>query len=183
MRPDSEDGTVDDAEGGAAPDNSKAATPSLRRRLICLIYESLLVLGLLLIAGLLVSNARSGVLEGTDRILFQCYLLSVLGIYFCWYWSRTGQTLPMQTWRIALVCRDQKPLSARQAIGRFLLAGLAYGSSLAGLLMLWKNLFPPYGWVMLTPGIVSLLWAIVDEDRQFLHDRLSGTRLVLKPHP
>lgn len=183
MRPDSENSTVDDAAGGTTPDNSKATTPSLRRRLICLIYESLLVLGLLLIAGLLVSNARSGVLEGTDRILFQCYLLSVLGIYFCWYWSRTGQTLPMQTWRIAIVRRDGTPLSVRQSLRRFLLAALAYGSSLAGALMLWKNLSPPYGWVMLTPGIVSLLWAIVDPDRQFLHDRLSGTRLVLKPQP
>ena len=26
----------------------------------------------------------------------------------------------------------------------------------------------------------GLLWAFFDRDRQFLHDRLSGTRLVLK---
>jgi len=138
------------------------------------------VLALLLIAGLLVSNARSDVLEGTDRILFQCYLMSVLGIYFCWHWSRSGQTLPMQTWRIKLVRKDQNPPSLQQALVRFLLATLGYGSSLAGVLMLWKSFFPPYGWLMLTPGIISVLWAIFDHEGQFLHDRLSGTRLVLK---
>jgi len=26
---------------------------------------------------------------------------------------------------------------------------------------------------------VGLLWALVDRDRQFLHDRLAGTRIVL----
>jgi uncharacterized RDD family membrane protein YckC len=25
---------------------------------------------------------------------------------------------------------------------------------------------------------VSILWALVDRDRQFLHDRLAGTRLI-----
>jgi hypothetical protein len=33
---------------------------------------------------------------------------------------------------------------------------------------------------MLSPGILTLLWAIIDRDRQFLHDRLSSTRLVIK---
>lgn len=159
-----------------------APTPTLRRRFICLIYETLLVLGLLLVAGLLFSEARSELLEGNERIVFQCYLLTVLGSYFCWYWSRSGQTLPMQTWRIALVGLDGNPPSCRRAVIRFLLATLAYGSSLAGSLMLWKNLHPPYGWAMLSPGILTLLWAIIDRDGQFLHDRLGSTRLVIK-HP
>ena len=25
---------------------------------------------------------------------------------------------------------------------------------------------------------ITILWALIDRDRQFLHDRLSGTRLV-----
>jgi uncharacterized RDD family membrane protein YckC len=32
---------------------------------------------------------------------------------------------------------------------------------------------------MLLP--VSVLWALVDRDRQFLHDRLAGTRLIYVP--
>jgi len=43
-------------------------------------------------------------------------------------------------------------VTPRKAIVRFLLAAL---------------LFP-----------VTILWALVDKDRQFLHDRLAGTRLV-----
>jgi uncharacterized RDD family membrane protein YckC len=30
-------------------------------------------------------------------------------------------------------------------------------------------------------GVVGLLWALADRDRQFLHDRLAGTRLVVVP--
>jgi uncharacterized RDD family membrane protein YckC len=29
----------------------------------------------------------------------------------------------------------------------------------------------------------SLAWALVDRERQFLHDRLAGTRLVQLPKP
>jgi len=29
------------------------------------------------------------------------------------------------------------------------------------------------------PTLLGILWALVDRDRQFLHDRLAGTRLVL----
>jgi len=27
----------------------------------------------------------------------------------------------------------------------------------------------------------GLLWALIDKDKQFLHDRLAGTRIVLLP--
>ena len=30
----------------------------------------------------------------------------------------------------------------------------------------------------LVPSGISIVWALFDEDRQFLHDRLAGTRLV-----
>jgi uncharacterized RDD family membrane protein YckC len=31
------------------------------------------------------------------------------------------------------------------------------------------------------PTCLSVLWVFFDKDRQFLHDRLAGTRLVLVP--
>jgi uncharacterized RDD family membrane protein YckC len=34
----------------------------------------------------------------------------------------------------------------------------------------------------LTAG-VSILWVLIDRDRQFLHDRLAGTRLVTAAAP
>ena len=30
----------------------------------------------------------------------------------------------------------------------------------------------------LAAGVLGIAWALIDPDRQFLHDRLAGTRLV-----
>ena len=30
---------------------------------------------------------------------------------------------------------------------------------------------------------IGLWWALIDRDRQFLHDRLAGTRIILLPTP
>jgi uncharacterized RDD family membrane protein YckC len=32
--------------------------------------------------------------------------------------------------------------------------------------------------LLLVPTGISILWSLFDRDRQFLHDRLAGTRLV-----
>jgi len=85
------------------------------------------------------------------RPLMRLFLLLVAGIYFTLFWRR-GQTLAMQTWRIRLESTSGGPPSSGQAVKRYLLACL---------------LFP-----------ISWAWAIFAADRQFLHDRLAGTRLV-----
>jgi roadblock/LC7 domain-containing protein len=85
----------------------------------------------------------------------QGWIVLVLFAYFSAFWLRSGQTLAMKTWRIRLVARDGGPISPGQAAGRFLLA-------LLGLML----------------GGAGFFWALVDRDRQFLHDRLMGTRLV-----
>ena len=71
---------------------------------------------------------------------------------------RSVQTLAMKTWRIRLVNPDGAPLTFKQAVLRFFLALL--GLLLAG---------------------AGFWWAWFDRDRQFLHDRIVGTRLVRMP--
>ena len=77
------------------------------------------------------------------------------GTGFVAFWTRGGQTLPMKTWRIRLVRHDGAPVGVGRAVHRYLLAVL--GLAAAG---------------------VGFAWALVDRDRQFLHDRLAGTALV-----
>ena len=62
----------------------------------------------------------------------------------------------MKTWRLKLVTREDAPLTLRHGVSRFLfaLAGLA----LSG---------------------IGFAWALADHDRQYLHDRLAGTRVVM----
>lgn len=136
--------------GGPQP-----APPGLARRLASLVYESLIVLALLLVAGLLFLLASPDAATTAMRPLFQAYLLAVIGLYFAWFWTHGGQTAAMRAWRLRVLRRDGAPLSWRDAGLRFLLAFPSIG--LAGL---------------------GLLWALADRDGQFLHDRLAGTRIV-----
>ena len=128
-------------------------TPSLPRRLACLAYEAMLLAAVLFLASFpFVSLTQSLLLpqEGF-RLLVQAYWLLLAGGYFTLFWRR-GQTLAMKTWRIRLESTTGERLTARQAAKRYLLACL---------------LFP-----------ISWAWALFAADRQFLHDRLAGTRLV-----
>ncbi len=123
-------------------------------RLLSLAYEGVLLFGVLFIATYLFLGLARDAQSGLLRLVFQVYVLAVCGAYFVFCWARSGQTLPMKTWRIRLVTEQGKPLSISQALRRYLLA---------------------------VPGVLSgigVLWALIDRDRQFLHDRLAGTRII-----
>jgi len=126
-------------------------TPGIARRLASMLYEALLLFAIAFFAGFAFYFASRGApLEGWVRTAHQLLLGAVFAAYFLWCWLRGGQTLAMKAWRIRLV-----EVSPRKALLRFLLA-LAF-----------------------VPTGISLLWALFDRERQFLHDRLAGTRLVV----
>ncbi len=120
-----------------------------------MIYESLILTAVLFIAGFvfhLVFRDTSSILF---RPVFQLYVLMVAGIYFTWFWTHGGQTLPMQTWNLRVVSADGQRVYLKQAVARYL--------------------FAVVGFFFFGCGI---LWALIDRDRLFLHDRLAGTRIV-----
>jgi uncharacterized RDD family membrane protein YckC len=131
------------------------ATPGMARRLASMLYESLVVFAVLLIGFLLpqiVLNAFGMVVSGKLLLL---HVLALLMLYFVWFWLNGGQTLPMKTWKLRLVGEDGGSLRPLQAILRYLAA--------------WPSI--------LLCGI-GIFWAFFDKDRQFLHDRIAGTRIV-----
>ena len=145
------------AQRGGGSDRVAAppAYAPLGRRFLSLIYEALLLAALLWCAALLYAAIEREIASTHSRTLFQLYVASVAGTYFVWQWTHGGQTLPMKTWRLRLVSRTGGALATRQAVVRYLAAG-------AGALALG----------------VGFIWAVFDRDRQFLHDRLAGTRIV-----
>jgi len=161
--------------GEAAPPR---AVPPLARRLAAMVYEGLVVAAILLIASFPFAGAATGRLEGADRHLFQAYLFFVLGLYYVWCWRHGGQTLPMKAWKLRVVGPGGAPLTAGRAILRYVLAALALGSGAVAALVLLRPPREPATWLALAPGLATVLWSLVDRDRQFLHDRLAGTRVV-----
>ena len=125
------------------------------KRLASGLYELLILVALVFIATLPFSYIFGDATQGWKRHLLQAWVVFVVAAYFTWFWTRGGQTLPMKTWRFRVVRADGAPLTRLLALHRFALA-------LLGLLALG----------------LGFLWALVDRDRQFLHDRLAGTALV-----
>ena len=126
-------------------------TPSLPRRLACLLYEAMLLTAVLFIASFPFVAATQSLPPPLFRPLVWGYWLLLAGGYLTLFWRR-GQTLAMKTWHIRLESASGLPPTSGQAAKRYLLACL---------------LFP-----------ISWAWALFAADRQFLHDRLAGTRLV-----
>lgn len=153
--------------------------PSLRRRMACWLYESLLLFGVVFVGGLVLGSA--GVLFGhpLSPKTLQALLFVVLGIYFAWFWSK-GQTLAMKTWHIRVVNQQGRPLTRVRALARYALCWLWLLPPLA----LLAPFHLPWAEVaVLTTGWVAV-WALLSRfhpQRQFWHDVLAGTRLVDEP--
>jgi uncharacterized RDD family membrane protein YckC len=143
-----------------------------------MLYEAMLLFGVVFIAGWLFSTLLQQRHALYLREGLQAWLFFVLGLYFVWFWCHGGQTLPMKTWRIRLVGADGSPITPQRALVRYFCAWLWF---MPGLGLAW--LLQAQAWMLvLFPTLNFLLWAMTilfDKDRQFLHDRLAGTRLIV----
>lgn len=129
--------------------------PPILRRLGSALYDSLLLIALVFIATWPFIAFFGDSTHGWRRHLLQGWIVVVAGAYLVWFWTRSGQTLPMKTWGIRVVRADGAALGTARAIHRYVLALL--GLAALGL---------------------GFAWALFDPERQFLHDRLAGTALV-----
>jgi len=145
-----------------------------------MLYEAMLMFGVLFISGWLFSTLLQQRHALYLRNFLQDWLFLIIGIYFVWFWTHGGQTLAMKTWRIRLVSRDGTPVRMRHAITRYILSWMWI---LPGLALAW--LVQAKAWsLVLIPTANLVLWALavfLDPERQFLHDRVAGTRIVKVP--
>ncbi|MDX5409503.1 MAG: RDD family protein [Thauera sp.] len=140
-----------------SPDTTDLPTAPLWRRLAAMLYDSLLVLALLMLAIAVAFLIKGGAID-PHHPLFRLYLLMVIALFFCGFWVAGGQTLGMRSWRLRVQREDGGLIGWWQALGRFLLAipSLALGG-------------------------IGLWWMLLDRERRALHDRLSHTRVVVVP--
>ena len=160
--------------------------PSLRRRMACLIYEGMILFGLGLIPGavgafFVALTVQSHRLQSETAL--RVFAFVVYGIYFTHFWSRRGQTLPMQTWHIRVVTITGAKLSQQRALARYLVSCLWFApAALTAALNHWTR------WDALAAvavGVVGYaLLALLHPQHQYWHDAICGTQLVdAKPEP
>lgn len=160
-------------------EEAPAQVPGLRRRLACLMYEGLLVFGLLMVAGFAHYALTRSAFQPNRSNGAGLVALTVLAVYFSWCWSR-GQTLAMKTWLIQV--RDRRTGAAprtAQALLRFAGAWLFCLPALGAVHL--AGLTGERKWLYAALVVNVLLYALLTRllpGRQYLHDRLAGTELV-----
>lgn len=133
--------------------------PALIRRLAAIMYDSLLLCGVLFLAGLPLPMIPAAVRDSWGaQLLIQVYLVLVCLLFFGWFWTHGGQTLGMRAWRLRVVDMHGSSVTWRPAVIRF------FGAILS--------------WAVLGLGF---WWSLFDRDKLAWHDRLSRTRLIRVP--
>jgi len=142
-----------------ADQGDKPMTPAaLPRRLMAILYDSLLLLALFFLGTLPFIAVRGGEPVEAGDLAYQLTLLAVAWAFFAGFWAFAGRTLGMQSWGLRVVTADGVKPDLVRATTRFIVAILS--------------------WVPLGLGYWWQLW---DRDGLTWHDRASGTRLVRVP--
>lgn len=142
--------------------------PSLLRRFAAIGYDTLILLAISILYGFIVVainfaiNGAPAVGErvswgGLEPVIFAGWIFTQI-FYYVYFWNRIGQTVGMKTWRVQTLYNGSHTLSYK--VG-FIRAGLAILS------------FAAFG--------LGYLYALVDPDKQTLHDKLSGSITLLTP--
>ena len=127
----------------------------LLKRLAASLYELLSLLAIWLLCTAVFLGLFGSIDATLKRFCLQLFLWLIAGAYFVICWVRTGQTLAAQAWKIRLVDSEGATLGASQSVLRYALASIS----------------------LLVFGF-GYLWALVDREHLFLHDRILKTRLI-----
>ena len=171
------------ANAPAGSAKSIVVTPTIKRRLICLVYESLCLTAVEMFAMAVylfaTLNGKGPLYEIGQKAVF----ILTAAAYFIHFWTDSGHTLAMKTWRIKVVKLGYAKLPFRTALLRFV---LGWGWVLPAIVVCYAFGLKDPRSVSLALVAGVLAWALaarLDRDRQFLHDRLAGTRLIQLPSP
>ncbi|MEY4909260.1 MAG: hypothetical protein RL260_2978 [Pseudomonadota bacterium] len=165
-------------------DPARLPTPGLRRRMAAMLYEAVVLFGVLMVSGLLFSplTDQRHALQG--RVELQVFLFGMLGLYFTWFWTHSGQTVAMKTWHVRVVRQDGRPLGGWNALVRYTLSWLWFLPALGVAAMLKLHTSGEYMLALLVGVVAYAALTRRLPDHQFLHDRLCQTRLVTwRPAP
>ncbi|MBW0149470.1 RDD family protein [Marinobacter arenosus] len=158
---------------------------TLLKRALAIIYDGLISIAVLLVAtwaytmvGGWITGwdrfeemAEAGQLSGDPGLTFVLFL--VLYVFFAYFWTRIGQTLGMQVWRIRIENLDGTSVSWSQALRRYVTAAaIFFIALLAGYYV------GPITLLITLPAMIALFMPI---NGLSLTDRLSNSVVVQVP--
>jgi len=131
----------------------------LPRRLMVMLYDSLIILGLLMLASALALPFGNLEKIAFRDLWFTLWLLLVCFIYLAGCWRYPGMTVGMRAWRVRLIDADGGDVS-------WLRCGLRFITGFASI------------------GVfgLGLLWSLFDRKKRCWHD-LAGHTLLVKNNP
>ena len=151
--------------------NTSLPPAGVIRRIMAMVYDTLLVFAVLFAATIpaifIHRNQQETITNGdvthklptlADGWLFQLYLLTIICVFFCWFWRKNGQTLGMQAWRLQIEDLNGQRISWKQCFIR--LAGAAISLLLLG---------------------AGYWWIWIDKNHYSWHDHWSKSRMVILP--
>ena len=131
----------------------------LLRRFGAILYDALLLFAVLMLVTVPFVAVRGGeAVEPLSDVFYRFTVLAAIYLFFVGFWTRSGRTLGMQSWRLQLQTMDGGKAGLAAASLRF-----------AAALLSWA------------PAGLGFVWQLWDRDKLAWHDRLSKTRLVYYP--
>jgi len=132
--------------------NNFSTTFSLMfRRSASFLYDCLLLIALFFIITAIAIAFNHG--EAIQSAAYYLALYVVGFLFFDWFWRHGGQTLGMSAWRIKVEGMQQETISFSQSLIRYLAGTLLF--------------------------VFTLLYMLLNPDREALHDKLSKTKIIL----
>jgi uncharacterized RDD family membrane protein YckC len=152
--------TTADSSASTNNGNSNGSDVGFGRRFAALLYDSFLLLALLMIYTGISIVFTPGHVAVTQEMgdwwyLYRAGELAVIGGYYLLNWVHSGQTLGMRAWRIKVVLDDGRPVTKRAGLLRF-----------------------TFGFIAWPPAALGVLWLYFDPYHAAIHDRLSKTRVI-----
>ncbi|MRI34580.1 hypothetical protein EOPP23_16465 [Endozoicomonas sp. OPT23] len=151
--------------------NNKAVGPApVWRRFAAILYDSFLVLAIMFLVGFINlgiqmqiygSEELKAMTESGQSVggpAFYIVLFLTIFSFFAFFWSRRGQTLGMQAWKLRILSEEGNYITLQQCLVRWFIA-------IPSLLL----------------GGLGIFWSLWDKEGCSWQDRLSGTRTLYIP--
>lgn len=162
----------------------KIKTPTLLKRLLASVYDGFLILTIVFIAVAIKLVLTGDEATSENNIYMSLYLLTVIYVFFAWFWTHGGQTLGMRSWKQKLVPYGGGSVNWKQSFIRFITGLPAWGLFIIGFL-LWvlPDKITLAEWLLNIPRwlfvLTGFVWVLLDNRNNNWRDKLSGTHIIM----